>query len=107
VYLFPVNVMNIHGASEGGVAASGVAASSSSSLSEGRASAKAALPPAFSPFAMMAAEKEKTTPFGVNLMRSQVSYPAAQGLKDVEVVLARPVVPPVSSSLQCISAVVL
>ncbi len=51
--------------------------------------------------------KEKTTPFGVNLMRSQVLHRAAQGLKDVEVVLARPVVPPVSSSLQCISAVVL
>jgi len=51
--------------------------------------------------------KEKTTPFGVNLMRSQVLYRAAQGLKDVEVVLARPVVPPVSYSLQCISAVVL
>ncbi len=51
--------------------------------------------------------KEKTTPFGVNLMRSQVLYRAAQGLKDVEVVLARPVVPPVTSSLQCISAVVL
>ena len=51
--------------------------------------------------------KEKTTPFGVNLMRSQILYPAAQGLKDVEVVLARPVAPPVSSSLQCISAVVL
>jgi len=51
--------------------------------------------------------KENTTPFGVNLMRSQVLYRAAQGLKDVEVVLARPVVPPVSSSLQCISAVVL
>ncbi len=51
--------------------------------------------------------KEKTTPFGVNLMRSQVLYRAAQGLKDVEVVLARPVVPSVSSSLQCISAVVL
>jgi len=51
--------------------------------------------------------KEKTTPFGVNSMRSQVLYRAAQGLKDVEVVLARPVVPPVSSSLQCISAVVL
>ena len=51
--------------------------------------------------------KEKPTPFGVNLMRSQVLYRAAQGLKDVEVVLARPVVPSVSSSLQCISAVVL
>jgi len=36
---------------------------------------------------------EKTTPFGVNLMRSQVLYRAAQGLKDVEVVLARPAVP--------------
>ncbi len=51
--------------------------------------------------------KEKTTPFGVNLMTSQVLYRAAQGLKDVEVVLARPVVPPVASSLQCISAAVL
>ena len=51
--------------------------------------------------------QEKTTPFGHNLMRSQVLYRAAQGLKDVEVVLARPVVPPVSYSLQRISAVVL
>ncbi len=55
----------------------------------------------------MSSLQEKTTPFGINLMRSQVLYRAAQGLKDVEVVLARPVVPPVSSSLQCISAVVL
>ncbi len=44
--------------------------------------------------------KEKTTTFGVNLMRSQVLYQAAQGLKDVEVVLARAIVPSVSSCLQ-------
>ena len=59
------------------------------------------------PYRLHEKRKEKTTPFGGNLMRSQVLYRAAQGLKDVEVVRARPVVPPVSSSLQCISAVVL
>ncbi len=44
--------------------------------------------------------KEKTTPFGVNLMRSPVLYRAAQGLKGIEVVSARPIVPPTASSLQ-------
>jgi len=51
--------------------------------------------------------KEKTTPFGVNLMRSPVLYRAAQGLRGIEVVLARPIVPPIVSSLQHISAIVL
>ncbi len=51
--------------------------------------------------------KEKTTPFGVNLMRSQVLYRAAQGLKGNKVVLARPVVPLISSSLQRVSAIAL
>ena len=47
-------------------------------------------------------EKEKTTPFGVNLMRSPVSYQAAQGSRGVKVVVARPIVPPIASRLQCI-----
>ena len=46
---------------------------------------------------------EKTTPFGVKLMRSQVLYRAAQGLRGIKVVLARLIVPPVASSLQRIS----
>jgi hypothetical protein len=41
----------------------------------------------------------KTTPFGVNSMRSQALHRAAQGLKGVNVVLARPVVRPTFSSL--------
>lgn len=40
--------------------------------------------------------REKTVPFGINLMRVPVSYQAAQGLIDVKV-LARPVVPAISS----------
>ena len=51
--------------------------------------------------------KEKITPFGVNLMRSQVLYWAAQGLRGIKIVLARPIVPPIASSLQRISAAVL
>ena len=38
--------------------------------------------------------KEKTTPSGVNLMRSQVLYRAAQELRGIKSVLARPIVPP-------------
>jgi hypothetical protein len=30
--------------------------------------------------------KEKTTPFGVNLMRSQVLYRAAQGLRGIKAI---------------------
>ena len=44
--------------------------------------------------------KEKTTPFGFNLMRSQVLHQAAQILSGIKVVLARPIVPPITTSLQ-------
>ncbi len=43
--------------------------------------------------------KEETTPFGVNLMRSQVLYRAAQGVKGIKIVLARPVAPPARDML--------
>ena len=52
-------------------------------------------------------EKEKTTPFGVSLMRSSVIYRAAEGLKGIKVVSACPIVPPVASRSQCIFATVL
>ncbi len=53
--------------------------------------------------------KEKTTPFGVNLMRSQVLYRAAQRLRGFFYILtlARPTVPPVASSLRRIPAIAL
>ena len=41
---------------------------------------------------------EKTTPFSFDLMTSQVLYRAAQESRGIEVVLARPFVPPVASS---------
>ncbi len=47
--------------------------------------------------------KEETTPCHVNLMRSQVLYRAAQKSRGIKVVLARPIVPPIASSLQRIS----
>jgi len=52
-------------------------------------------------------KKRKDYTFRRQFNEKPVLYRAAQGLKDVEVVLARPVVPPVSFRLQCISAVVL
>ena len=45
-------------------------------------------------------KKEKTMPFDVKLMRSQVPYRAAQDLIGIKVVLARPIVPSIASSLQ-------
>ena len=48
-------------------------------------------------------KKGKTSPFGVNSMRSPVLYSAAQGLRGIQIVLARPVVPPIPSSLQRIT----
>jgi len=50
--------------------------------------------------------KEKTTPVG-NEKPSTVLCRAAQGFRGTEVVLARLVVPPIASSLQRISAIVL
>ena len=44
--------------------------------------------------------KEKTVPFGVILLTSPVLYRAAHGLRGNKVVLARPIVPPIASSLQ-------
>jgi len=37
-------------------------------------------------------------PFGINSLRSQVLYRAAQESRVIEVVLARPIVPPIASS---------
>ena len=45
------------------------------------------------PTFVCAGRKEKTTPYGVNLMRSQVLYRAAQGLKGIKFTSARPSVP--------------
>ncbi len=42
--------------------------------------------------------KESTMPFGINSLRSQVLYRAAQESRVIEVVLACPIVPPIASS---------
>ena len=52
-------------------------------------------------------EEKKDYALGMNLMRSQVLYWAAQGLRGIKFTSACPIVPPISSSLQCISAIVL
>jgi len=50
---------------------------------------------------MFQKRKEKTTPFGTSITRSEVLYWASQGLRGVNVVFALPMPPISSGTLYC------